>query len=126
VADVLNRIRGPFNVTSAALAAGQAALEDGGYTDLVYRHNNYWRDWFVRGLAEIGLEAVPSVANFVLVRFPTISGQDAAAADEHLRSKRIIVRPMRSYGLPEYLRITIGRDDEMQAVMAALKEFRGA
>jgi histidinol-phosphate aminotransferase len=126
VADVLNRIRGPFNVTSSALAAGQAAVEDTDFVDLVFRHNKYWRDWFVRSLEEIGLESVPSVANFVLVRFPKTSGQDAAAADAFLRGRGIIVRPMRSYGLPDCLRITIGRDDEMQAVMTALKEFRGA
>jgi len=126
VADVLNRIRGPFNVASAALAAGQAAIEDVDFADLVFRHNSYWREWFVRELGLLGLESVPSVTNFVLVRFPKTAGQNAAAADLHLRGKGIIVRPMRSYGLPDYLRITIGRDDEMQAVVAAFQEFRGA
>ncbi len=126
VADVLNRIRGPFNVSSAALAAGQAAVEDVSFLDLAQRHNSYWRDWFAEKLAGLGLEAVPSVANFILVRFPKTAGADAAAADAFLRGKGIIVRAMGSYGLPECLRITIGRDDEMQAVVAALAEFRRA
>ncbi len=126
VADVLNRIRGPFNVSSAALAAGQAAVEDTAFVDLARRHNSYWREWFTEKLAGLGLEAVPSVANFVLVRFPEGAGRNAPAADAFLRSKGIIVRAMDSYGLPDSLRITIGRDDEMQAVIAALSEFRGA
>jgi histidinol-phosphate aminotransferase len=124
VADVLNRIRGPFNVSSAALAAGKAAVEDTGFVDLAQRHNSYWRDWFSQRLVELGLDVVPSVANFVLVRFPKAAGRDAAAADAFLRSKGIIVRAMRAYGLPEALRITIGRDEEMQAVVGALTEFR--
>jgi histidinol-phosphate aminotransferase len=126
VADVLNRIRGPFNVSSAAIAAGQAAVEDSDFIDLAQRHNSYWREWFAEKLGGLGLVAVPSVANFVLVRFPSGTGRDAVAADAFLRGKGIIVRAMGSYGLPEYLRITIGRDDEMLAVVAALSEFRGA
>jgi histidinol-phosphate aminotransferase len=125
VADVLNRIRGPFNVTSAALAAGQAAVEDGDFIELARRHNSYWRDWLAAELTRLGLFVVPSVTNFVLVRFPRIPGRDAAAADAHLRSQGIIVRPMKSYGLGDCLRITIGRDDEMRAVVAALSEFVG-
>lgn len=125
IADVLNRIRGPFNVSSAALAAGQAAVEDSGFVALAQHHNEYWRGWLADQLTRLGLTVVPSVANFVLVRFPTAAGRDAAAADAHLRSQGLIVRAMGSYGLPDSLRITIGRDDELRAVVAALSEFMG-
>jgi histidinol-phosphate aminotransferase len=126
IADVLNRIRGPFNVSSAALAAGQAALEDVSFAALVRAHNDYWLPWLTGELTRLGLEVVPSVANFVLVRFPADAGRDAVAADAFLRSKGVIVRAMQSYGLPDYLRITIGRDDELHAVVDALTEFLGA
>ena len=125
VADVLNRIRGPFNVSSAALIAGQAAVEDADFIELSRRYNDYWRDWLSGELAGLGFHIVPSVANFVLVRFPREAGHDAAA-DSFLRTKGVIVRAMNSYGLPDSLRISIGRDEEMQAVVAALTEFVGA
>jgi len=126
IADVLNRIRGPFNVSSAALTAGQAALEDVSFAALVRAHNDYWLPWLTGELTRLGLEVIPSVANFVLVRFPAEAGRDADAADAFLRSKGVIVRAMQSYGLPDCLRITIGRDDELHAVVAALTEFLGA
>ncbi len=126
VADVLNRIRGPFNVSSAALAAGQAAVEDTEFLALARRHNDYWLGWLTGELTRLGLEVVPSVANFVLVRFPQDKGRDAASADAFLRSRGIIVRGMKSYELPDCLRITIGQAEEMTAVIAALSEFLGA
>jgi len=125
IADVLNRIRGPFNVSSAALAAAQAALEDVEFTQLARRHNDYWLPWLAERMTALGLEVVPSVANFILVRFPA-EGKTAKAADAFLRSKGIIVRGVGSYGLPDYLRITIGRDDEVKLVAELLAEFMGA
>lgn len=123
IADVLNRVRGPFNVSSAALAAGQAAVEDTAFVDLAQRHNEYWRDWLTQQMVGLGLTVVPSVANFILVRFPDLPGRDAKSADMALRAQGIIVRAMGSYGLPDSLRITIGRDDELKAVVEALTEF---
>lgn len=123
IADVLNRIRGPFNVTSSALAAGKAAVEDTAFVEMVKVHNDYWRPWVAEELTRIGLEVVPSVTNFVLVRFPAGEGRNAAAADAHLRGRGIIVRAMGSYGLPDCLRVTIGAGEEMQALVAALREF---
>ena len=120
IADVLNRIRGPFNVASPALAAGEAALADRAYFDLIRQHNIYWRAWLSDQLTKLGLPVVPSATNFLLVKFP-----DARAADNFLRSRGIIVRAVASYGLPDYLRITIGREDEVRAVAEALKELIG-
>ncbi len=126
VADVLNRTRGPFNISNAGLAAAQAALEDVAFTDLARRHNSFWRAWLAERLSALGLLVVPGVANFLLVRFPHQAGRTAKEADAFLRGKGIIVRQVASYGLPDFLRITIGRDDETQAVASALSEFMEA
>ncbi|HIJ39337.1 MAG TPA: histidinol-phosphate transaminase [Rhodospirillaceae bacterium] len=125
IADVLNRIRGPFNVSSAAQAAGVAAVLDDGFVELAQRHNEYWRDWLAEQLVGLGLTVVPSVANFLLVGFPREAGRRAADADVFLRGLGIIVRDVTAYGLPDYLRITIGQGAEMQAVADALGEFLG-
>jgi histidinol-phosphate aminotransferase len=125
IADVLNRIRGPFNVSLAALAAGEAALADVAFMELARDHNKYWREWLKDELTRIGLAPVPSVGNFLLVEFPAGPAKSAAAADIFLRGKGIIVRPVAGYGLPRHLRITIGREDEMRAVASALREFMG-
>lgn len=123
IADVLNRIRNPFNVSSAALVAGQAAMEDPAYLELCRDHNTYWRAWLQDGLTKLGLETTPSVCNFVLAKFPNEQGRDAVQADRYLRSCGIIVRRVASYGLADWLRITVGTGEENQAVMAALTKF---
>jgi histidinol-phosphate aminotransferase len=120
IADVLNRIRGPFNVAAPTLAAGEAALADADFIDLARRHNKYWREWLFGEMVALGLKPVPSVGNFILCGFDS-----APAADAFLRSRGIIVRAVGSYGLPNHLRITIGREDEVRAVAEALREFLG-
>jgi histidinol-phosphate aminotransferase len=124
VADVLNRIRGPFNVNIAAQAAGVAAVEDVASVDRAREHNDIWRPWVARELTALGLELTPAVANFVLARFPA-PPKDADAAWDFLRGRGILVRKVGIYHLPDCLRITVGTEDEMRAVVAALKEFLG-
>jgi histidinol-phosphate aminotransferase len=124
VADVLNRVRNPFNVNAAAQAAGIAALEDVAALDRAREHNDIWRPWLERALAGLGLEVNPSVANFVLVRFPP-APRDAAAAFSFLESRAILTRKVGAYGLGEWLRITIGTEEEMRAVAAAVGDFLG-
>ncbi len=123
IADVLHRVRNPFNVSNAAQAAGLAAIEDTGFTALCKAHNDHWLGWLSDEVTKLGLTVVPSVCNFILVRF----GDDGRArrADAFLRAKGIIVRAMGGYGLPDGLRITVGRDDENQALIDALREFVG-
>ncbi|WP_207456504.1 histidinol-phosphate transaminase [Azospirillum sp. SYSU D00513] len=128
IADVLNRIRGPFNVTAAAQAAGVAALEDVEFIDRSRAHNDQWRAWFSDAATALGLTVHPSVANFVLVDF---KGQrpgkdDAEAARLFLKERGILVRQMPSYGLPSCLRVTIGTEAEMRAVVQALRDFLAA
>jgi histidinol-phosphate aminotransferase len=123
VADVLNRMRGPFNVSAPAQAAGVAALQDLAFADASRAHNDIWLPWFASELAKIGLKALPSVGNFVLVEFPANSGKDAAKANAHLNARGIIPRAVANYGLPNHIRFTIGTEAEMRAVIAALTEF---
>jgi histidinol-phosphate aminotransferase len=125
IADVLNRVRGPFNVSTPALAAGVAAVEDTDALSRARAHNDRWQPWFSNRLAAIGLPLTPSVGNFVLPRFPDEPGRDAQAAFAFLQSRGILTRMMGGYGLPQYLRITIGTGQEMEKVAAALGEFMG-
>jgi histidinol-phosphate aminotransferase len=123
VADVLNRIRGPFNVSSPAIAAGVAAIEDSAHLEAAARHNEIWLPWLATELGALGLAVTPSVANFLLVHFPNGAGRGAACADEFLKSRGIIVRRVGVYGLPDALRLTVGSEAENRAVVGALAEF---
>ncbi|WP_333683946.1 histidinol-phosphate transaminase [Pontibaca methylaminivorans] len=124
VIDVLNRLRGPFNVSSVALAAAQAALADVEYTDHCRAENARWRGWLSEALAEIGVPSDESRANFILARFG--SRAEAEACDLHLQSRGLIVRRVAGYGLPAALRITIGDESACRRVAAAIREFREA
>jgi histidinol-phosphate aminotransferase len=125
VADVLNRIRPPFNINAAAQAAGLAAVEDVAFAGAARDHNETWRDWLADELSSLGLHVYPSVTNFVLVGFGEDPERGAAAADRFLRQRGIILREVDNYGLPDCLRVTIGTEDEMRALVAALREFAG-
>lgn len=125
VADVINKTRSPFNVSYPAQIAGLAALEDDAFVENARAHNIQWRQWTSDALKKLGLEVPDSVCNFVLVRFPQQPGRSAEDANQHLKSRGIIARRMAGYGLPDALRISIGLEDEMRAVVAALKEFTG-
>ncbi len=125
VIDVLNRIRGPFNVGAAAMAAGIAAIRDKDFEDMSRAHNETWREWTADELKKLGLDVTPSVGNFLLVCFNGDPDRDAAAADAFLKTKGIVVRRMGGYGFPNCLRITVGLEDEMRAVVDALAQFMG-
>lgn len=125
IADALNRIRGPFNMSTPSIMAGAAAMEDGAHTDAAVAHNDEWLEWVVAEVEKLGLRVTPSVANFVLIHFPQDAGKGAAACDEFLKSRGIILRRVVSYGLPDCLRLTIGTADENRAVVAALATFLG-
>jgi histidinol-phosphate aminotransferase len=123
VADVLNRIRGPFNTPAPALAAGVAALADTAHAAKAKAHNDHWLPWLSARVNEIGLKAHPSVCNFLLVQFPKEPKLSADAANEFLKSRRIIVRKMGAYGLPDCLRITIAEEPAVKACAQALADF---
>ncbi|MDR6294232.1 histidinol-phosphate aminotransferase [Inquilinus ginsengisoli] len=119
ITDILHRARGPFNVSAAAQAAGVAALADRDFVAKSVAHNAEWRRWTAAELAKLGLAPLPSAGNFLLVDF---GDRDAEAARQHLKGTGILVRQMGGYGLPSCLRITIGTEDEMRAVVEALAE----
>jgi len=126
VADVLNRVRGPFNVSQAAQVAGIAALADHGHVARSRRHNSEWRAWLIEALRELGLQPYPSAGNFVLVRFAAAPERSADAALAQLKAAGVLVRGMAAYGLPDCLRITVGTEQELAAVVAALRDLVGA
>jgi histidinol-phosphate aminotransferase len=123
VADALNRIRGPFNVSAPALAAGAAALADQAFVETGIAHNEKWLPRLSREIASLGLEVTPSAGNFLLVHFPADAAHNAPAADEFLVAHGLVLRRMEAYGLPGALRLTVGTDAANRAVIAALKEF---
>lgn len=123
VADVLNRIRGPFNVSAPAIAAGVAAIKDGAHMERAITHNDKWLAWVAEKVSALGLEVTPSAANFVLIHFPDEAGKRAEDADRALKQARIILRRVSGYGFPNALRMTIGTEDENRKTVAALKAF---
>jgi histidinol-phosphate aminotransferase len=126
IADVLNRLRGPFNVSAAGQIAAVAALDDVEHTAKSLAHNRVWREWSAETFTRLGLGVVPSLGNFLLVRFPDAAAQNADAAFEFLKSRGIIARKMGGYHLGDHLRITIGTEEEMRMTAAALGDFLGA
>ncbi len=123
VADILNRVRGPFNVSVPAQVAGIAALSDDDFIERSVSHNTEWRALTVKELSSNRLKIWPSAANFVLVSFKDADEADGCRA--FLKSKGILVRQMGAYKLPESLRVSIGTGEEMTLACAAIKEYLG-
>ena len=123
VIDVLNRIRGPFNLSTPALLAGIAAVEDVAYTQAMVEHNTKWLGWLVAQLAALGLHVVPSQGNFLLVKFPESGPHTAQRINEGLLKQGFIVREVANYGLPSYLRITVGTEEQNRQFIAVLAKL---
>lgn len=123
VADVLNRVRGPFNMNAPAIAAGAAAISDQEFVDRAIAHNETWLPWLTQEFEEIGLCVTSSVGNFLLVHFPQDTRHDAHAADCYLQENGFVVRRMDAYGLPGALRITVGSEEANRAIVSCLKAF---
>ncbi|WP_299477929.1 histidinol-phosphate transaminase [uncultured Roseibium sp.] len=125
IIDALNRIRGPFNVSGMAIAAGIAAVRDREFVTRAVEHNDEWLPWVSQELEKLGLKVTPSVGNFVLVHFPDESGKRAADADAYLLKHGCVLRQVRNYGLPNALRMTVGSEEANRAVLQLLKDFLG-
>lgn len=117
VADLLNRVRQPFNVNNLAIAAASAALDDHLFVGESYELNRRGMEQIVAGLKRLGLEHIPSHGNFV-----TFAVADGAAVNQKLLKQGVIVRPIGGYGLPNHLRVTIGLDTENARFLAALEK----
>ena len=115
VADLLNRVRQPFNVNNLALAAALAALDDHVFLADSYELNRRGMDQILAGLKRLGLAHIPSHGNFV-----TFEVEDGAAVNQKLLKQGVIVRPIAGYGLPRHLRVTIGQEQENSRFLSAL------
>ncbi len=118
LATLLNRVRPPFNVSVPALAAALAALDDDEWVAASRKANREGLEQLAEGLAGLGLAFVPSEANFLLIRFA-----EADLVYQQLQTKGLIVRPVRGYQLPEYLRISVGTPAQNQRLLDALREI---
>ena len=123
VVDALNRIRGPFNLSGAGIAAGAAAIADDAHVAAAMAHNDTWLGRMSEAVRDLGLTVTPSVANFILVHFPDTPGRSAADADAFLSAHGVITRRVSSYGLPDALRVTIGSAEANGAFLVALTAF---
>ncbi len=123
VIDVLNRIRGPFNLSQAALAAAEASVRDIDWAEKCRAENTRWRAWLAEALCGHGVPSDTSCANFILARFG--SQDEAEECDEHLKSEGVIVRRVAGYNLPNCLRITIGDEASCRRVAHAVGQFMG-
>jgi histidinol-phosphate aminotransferase len=123
VVDALNRIRGPFNISQPAIAAGVAAIEDTQHVQAAAAHNARWLPWLSKEIGKLGLAVTPSVANFVLIHFPQGPGRTAKDADAFLTARGLILRRLEPYHLPNALRMTVGSDEANRLVVGTLAEF---
>lgn len=117
IAGLMNRIRQPFNCNNLALAAAQAALDDAGFLQQSYDCNQAGKQQLLDGLARLGRAVIPPHGNFV-----TFRAGDAAAINQALLRQGVIVRPVGGYGLPEWLRVTIGTEAENARFLNALAQ----
>ena len=124
VCDVLNRIRGPFNVSMMQQHTAAAAVRDRAHVERSVAHNEQWKTYLTEEIRKLGLTVNESVANFVLIQFPK-GKKSAREADAFLSAKGLILRAVANYGLPDALRLTVGTAEANQLVVGALREFMG-
>ena len=125
IIDALNRVRGPFNLSSAAIASGAAAIRDRAHLAMARQHNDTWLTYLSDEITKLGLRVTPSVGNFLLLHFPDDSKKSAQAADEFLTARGLILRSVAAYGFPNALRLTVGSEEANRLVVTALTEFMG-
>ncbi|SLN55428.1 Histidinol-phosphate aminotransferase 2 [Roseovarius litorisediminis] len=121
VADVLNRLRGPFNLSHAALVTAEAAVRDTEWAEKCRADNTRLRAWLAEALAGHGVASDTSTANFILARFADQA--EAEACDDYLKSEGLIVRRVAGYNLPHCLRITVGDEPSCRRVAHAVGQF---
>lgn len=119
VADLMNRVRQPFNVNNLALAAAVAALDDHTFVADSYELNRRGIEQIVAGLKRLGMEYIPTHGNFVTFRVG-----DGAGVNQKLLKQGVIVRPIAGYGMPEWLRVTVGTEAENTRFLDALEAAR--
>jgi histidinol-phosphate aminotransferase len=126
IVDAVNRIRGPFNVSTPAMLAAVAAIEDTAHVQMSKAHTEHWRNWLTEEIGKLGLKVTPSVANFVLIHFPLEKGRTSTEADAFLTKRGLVLRALNNYGLPHALRMTIGTEEANRLVVDGLRDFMAA
>src|ERR1700744_3554564 len=126
IVDAVNRIRGPFNVSTPAMLAAIAAIEDSAHQEMSRTHTVTWRNRLTEEITKLGLKVTPSVANFVLIHFPLDAGKTAADADAFLTERGLVLRGLKNYKLPHALRLTIGTEEANRLVIDGLRDFMGS
>jgi len=121
IADLLNRVRQPFNTSSLAQDAARAALSDRNYLELSIAINNQGLKQLEQAFRQRGLEYIPSVGNFITFDV----GRLATSVYEALLHEGVIVRPIANYGLPNHLRVTVGNQDQNRVFIQALDRVLG-
>lgn len=116
VADMMNRVRQPFNVNSLAQAGVLAAMEDDAFLDECLEINRAGMEQLTEGFQRLALDYIPSYGNFVAVRVG-----DAAGVNHGLLKQGVIVRPIANYGMPEHLRVSVGLAGENRIFLQALE-----
>ena len=119
IADLLNRVRQPFNVDSFAQAAALAALQDRGHLRRSVEVNDQGMRQLVTGVERLGLDYIPSAGNFLTIDL----GRDAGPVDQALLRLGVVTRPVANYGLPNHLRVSIGLDEENARFLGALEQI---
>lgn len=123
IIDAIHVVKQPFGANRGAVAAAIAALRDQDFIDRTVAHNAIWHPWTVARFEELGLTCLPSVANFLMVKFPDEPDRNAAAAGAYLSERGILTRGMAGYGAPEFLRLSIGTEEEMRIVVDTVGAF---
>ena len=121
IIDILNRIRGPFNLSTIALAAANSALADLDYVDRCRNENSRLREWLSNALSNLGVKSDKSEANFILARFKGV--EEAEACYKFLYAEGLLVRQVANYNLPNCLRITIGDEVACKRIHDSVRSF---
>ncbi len=120
--DAMDRIRAPFNTSVPGQLACAEAVFDEDFQKRSVELVERWRPWLEQQIGGLGFETYPSFANFVLVRFPETPGRSAGHVEAHLASRGVLVRALANYGLPDFLRITVGTEEQNRQLIDALAE----
>jgi histidinol-phosphate aminotransferase len=103
--------------------AAVAAIEDTAHQTMSKQFTETWRNWLTEEIGKLGLKVTPSVANFVLIHFPTEKGRTSDEADAFLTKRGLVLRALKNYGLPHSLRMTIGTEEANRLVVEGLRDF---
>ena len=123
ILSVLGRVRSPFNVSEVSQKAGAVAVQDKSFQSMVLEHNKKWKRILIDELTNIGFYFTGSEGNFLTVGKTKHVKKDIKDLDKFLRSKNVITRPLEFFGLPDHIRITIGKEEDMVTLLDLIKYF---